>query len=1060
MFTLRTQASGPRSFVKNSEVLDRVCRLPGLSTPHAQNWQPNRGWSICLLLLFVSASMFGIDRDRRLDQLYHTKWTYADGAPAEVFALAQTADGYLWIGTTTGLFRFDGIHFQGYESISASALEGRNVCSLLAMPDGGLWIGFASGGVSYLKDGQVKNYREKDGAPSNSVRALAVDRRGVIWAAALGGLARFDGAKWTRVGSDWNIAGVPTTDLVDRQGTLWVASGSNIYSLREGARHFQIVANGVGYITRLTQAPDGTVWMSALGIWVQPIPLPAKGAQSHPRLIVSSLAILADDQGSLWATTLVEGLYRLADPESLAGRTDKAVDASAESFTQKDGLSSDHIESILEDREGNIWIGTSAGLDRFRQSTVVPVAFPPAYLYFSLLNGDQGSVWVVSQDHPTNRITNGRLIGTDALASKVPSSICTYRDANGTVWANTMDYLRRIDGRKISDIRYPNYSGSNHDLSGTGLAMTADRAGNLWISLKDKGVYRLENGHWTSLGSMGGPSGFALSAFTDSIGRIWFGYLDKSVVMVNGGNIRVFTEKDGATVGKVRSIHGRDSHVWIAGDNGVAFFDGRDFRTLTSADGGSFHDVFGVLETADHSLWFSETRGIVLVPPSELGAFEADAKHRVSYRLFDRLDGLPEQLQKSTANPSLIEGNDKRLWFATTQGVVWVDPKRISYNPLIPPVSIESVTADGKCLRAHSSLQLPPRTSGLRIAYTALSLTIPERVRFKYKLDGVDSDWQEASSRREAAYTNLGPGSYHFHVIACNNDGVWNERGSTLSFIILPAFYQTYWFRAMEWMAAAGLLWLLYWLRLRQVTWQIHERLDTKLEERERIARELHDTLLQGFQGLILRFQAVMKLLPKDGAAFPMMVEALDRADLVLIEGRQSVRDLREAEISRRSLSESLMKCGEELEPQHSSQFSVAVLGTPLTLSPVVCSEVERIAREAIMNAFQHSRAVRIEVELTYGSARLCIRVRDNGIGIDEGTLNKGKIGHWGLSGMRERAQKIGAQLNIRSTAKAGTEIELLVAGRVAYAPDRSYSLLRRFQSAIGKRQKEQTHDE
>jgi signal transduction histidine kinase len=203
-----------------------------------------------------------------------------------------------------------------------------------------------------------------------------------------------------------------------------------------------------------------------------------------------------------------------------------------------------------------------------------------------------------------------------------------------------------------------------------------------------------------------------------------------------------------------------------------------------------------------------------------------------------------------------------------------------------------------------------------------------------------------------------------------------------------------------------------------------------------------------------------MKLLPKDGAAFQMMVEAMDRADHVLLEGRQSVRDLREATISGRSLSESLMKCGEELAPQHSSQFSVAVLGTPLALSPVVYSEVERIAREAIMNAFQHSRAVTIEVELTYGRARLCIRVRDNGIGIDEGTLHQGKIGHWGLSGMRERAHKIGAQLNIWSTAKAGTEIELLVPGKVAYAPDRSHSLLRRFQSAMGKRQKEQTHDE
>jgi signal transduction histidine kinase/sugar lactone lactonase YvrE len=1004
--------------------------------------------------------MFGIDRDRRLDQLYHSKWTYVDGAPAEIFALAQTSDGYLWMGTTTGLVRFDGVRFQRYESIFASGLEGRNVSSLLAMPDGGLWIGFASGGVSYLKGGQIKNYSEKDGAPSNSVRALAVDRQGVIWAAALGGLARFDGAKWTRVGSDWSIAGVPTTDLVDRQGTLWVASGSNLYSLREGAKQFQIAAKDVGYVTRLTQAPDGTLWMSALGLWVQPIPLPVKGTQTQPRLIVSSIAILADDQGSIWATTLVEGLYRLADPARLAGWTDKAVDASAESFKQKDGLSSDHIESILEDREGNIWIGTSAGLDRFRQSTVVPVAFPPAYLYLSLLNGDQGSIWVASQNHPTNRIKDGRLIGTDALAAKVPSSICTYRDANGTVWVTTARYLRRLDGDNVTDLPYPDYPGPNNDFVGSGVAMTEDREGNLWVSLKDKGVYRLENGHWTSLVSMGGPLGFALSAFTDPLGRIWFGYHDKSVVMVEQKNIRVFTDKDGATVGKVRSIHGSGSHVWIAGDDGVAFFDGRGFRTLTPADGSSFHDIFGILETAGHSLWFSETRGIVYVSPNEVGAFEADAGHRVSYRLFDRLDGLPEQLQKSTANPSLIEGADKRLWFATTQGVVWVDPSRIPYNPVSPPISIESVTADGSSVGPLNSLQIPPRTGSLRIAYSSLSLTIPERNRFRYKLDELGSGWQDASTRREADYTNLGPGSYHFHVIACNNDGVWNESGATLSFIILPAFYQTYWFRGMEWLAAAALLWLLYWLRLRQVSWQIHERLGAQLEERERIARELHDTLLQGFQGLMLRFQAVMKTLPKDGSAFQLMTEAMNRADEVLLEGRQRVRDLREEAIARPSLSEWLITCGKEMSQGSSSQFSLALLGTPLALTPSVHSEIEKIAREALINAFQHSRADRIEVEMTYEGARLTVRVRDDGIGIDEWILHDGKVGHWGLSGMRERAHKIGAQLNIWSSPGGGTEIELLVPGRVAYAARQSGFLFRRVRRTKGKRNEEQAHDQ
>jgi signal transduction histidine kinase/ligand-binding sensor domain-containing protein len=997
-----------------------------------QSW---RRWWIGFLALCVCSSIYGIDRDRRLDQLYHTRWAFSDGAPAEIFAITQTTDGYLWLGTTSGLIRFDGVHFKKYGPELGLPLTGRYVSSLLAVADGGLWIGFGSGDATFLKDGKVRNYSEQDGLPSKSIRAMVIDGHGVIWAAALGGVARFDGSNWKRIGADWNFSGPATAALADKRGTLWIGTEDGLFSLSEGAKGFQKEPGFSGYITKLTQGPDGSVCVALLG---------GSAGFGHqvrksirvlqPNLRMSSLDILADDQGSVWVTTMGDGLQRLSYSDRIGRLATTGGKTDIETFTQKDGLSSDYIESIFEDREGNVWVGTNAGLDRFRQSSVVPVQFPPGRTYFSLTVGDNGTIWASAQNNNTSEIEDGKLVvRPKSFASQLPSLSCTYRDPKGVLWANTGYSLSRIESGKIVKIDYPDHPRATSDGFGSGIAMTEDPSGRLWVSIKGKGIYRLENGSWTSFESLGGPPGFALSAYTDSLGRMWFGYLDKRVVMVDGTKIHIFSSKDAAQVGKVRSIQGRGSHVWIAGDDGVAFYDGTGFRQLLPADGVNFRDVFGIVETAGTGLWFSENRGIIHITADEIRAFVVDPDHRASYQLFDLLDGLPAQLQKSTINPSMIEGIDGRLWFATTQGVVWIDPKHISRNTQIPPVSIESVTANGVTSSPSSSMKLPARTDSLRIGYTALSLSVPERIRFKYKLEGQHGDWQDVGSRREAIYTNLGPGSYIFHVIACNNDGVWNARGAVLTFVIEPAFYQTAWFRLLYVAAAAGVLWLLYLARITQVTNQIQERLGARLEERERIARELHDTLLQGFQGLMLRFQAVLKTLPAHEPAHQMIEKALDRADEVLLEGRQRVRDLREEGNTGNELSDSLSECGKEMAQDSTVLFSVAVVGTAQALDPTVRNEAYRIGREALANAFQHARASKIEVELTYAHANLRLVIRDDGVGIEQEIASGGRIGHWGLSGMRERAQQIGAHLSMWSLPGAGTELDLSIPGRLAY---------------------------
>jgi signal transduction histidine kinase len=314
---------------------------------------------------------------------------------------------------------------------------------------------------------------------------------------------------------------------------------------------------------------------------------------------------------------------------------------------------------------------------------------------------------------------------------------------------------------------------------------------------------------------------------------------------------------------------------------------------------------------------------------------------------------------------------------------------------------------------------------------------------------GYEPNWEDPGTRRAAFYNNLSPGHYRFHVIASNNDGLWNNTGAVLDFSIAPAFFQTYWFRVLSVLLGVSLLWVFYLYRLNLATARVQERLGARMEERERIARELHDTLLQGFQGLMLRFQGVLKTLPSDGPAHQMIEQVLDRADEVLVEGRQRVRDLREEGTRGTELAVNLQHCGEELALGQEPLFSLALAGDPQSVAPVVFNESYRIAREALINSFQHSRATRIEVEITFNAAGLCIRVRDNGMGIDDGVLSRGRTGHWGLSGMRERANRIGAQINIWSNSGAGTEIELTVPAKVAFLGNAAQTLWQRITRAV-----------
>jgi len=400
--------------------------------------------------------------------------------------------------------------------------------------------------------------------------------------------------------------------------------------------------------------------------------------------------------------------------------------------------------------------------------------------------------------------------------------------------------------------------------------------------------------------------------------------------------------------------------------------------------------------------------------------------------------------------PAVVEAADGRLWFATTKGIAWLDPAALLRKPnrLPPPITISSVISDGKTYAGSNGLTLPAHTENLEIDYTALSLGMPERVLFRYKLDGIDNDWQDVGTRRQAYYTKLRPGSYTFRVIASNNDGVWNYAGASLSLGVAPAWFQTNWFRLLCFACAIFLVSALYRLRVRQVAAGINARFDERLAERTRIAQELHDTLLQGFLSASMQVHVAKDCLPADSEATPILTRAIELMGQVIEEGRNAVRGLRSSRSLSLDLEQAFARIPQELEPGRPQgtevEFRVITEGQQRPLHPLLRDEVYRVGREALINALRHARANQIEVTLSYSSSQLQLSVRDDGCGIDPKFLRAGREGHWGLSGMRERADQMGARLHVFSSAAAGTEVELSVPGRVAFQ-DHSDGRLRWF---------------
>lgn len=984
----------------------------------------------CAVAAFALAptTCWSIDRDRSLAQLHHASWTARDGAPTSVQMMAQTEDGFIWFATASGLVRFDGVQFERYVPASEEALPSRSVRSLLALPGNALMIGWIFGGATLLRDGRVINFGEKDGYPPGTTYQFLVDGDGRLWAATTNALARFDGARWHRIGADWNFAGQRAIAIfLDRDGTMGAFTDSTLMTLPKGGTAYQPTGGKSTTRAPIVRSSDGALFLSD-GRGIRSIASLARYDEIDRPWVVRTkpndvVRILADRDGSLWFGD-ARGVGRIAHPERR--------DATVEYFSKSEGLSDFKAGAIFEDREGNIWTATSSGVDRFRVGSFVP---PTKVLQvnFAAMASDLNGGLIFAEFGGA-----GRHLTVDGTVRKFGPifATCAYRDPDGAVWfgsqptAPRIAELMRYQRGRVDRMDLPADIPPNVDVQ----SITMDASRSLWISVIRKGVYRLSGGAWSQPPDL--PDAGKLTAVVmtaDSKGRVWLGYVGNRVALWDNGKVRIYTASEGLEVGNVLAIHEKGTHLWVAGERGLAIFDSDRFRTLSTEDREVLQGITGLVETDDGDLWLHGSAGAILVKAEEIQSALRQPAPAMTYRLFDHDDGLAGVATDVRPLPTLVAGADGRLWFATNRGVFTLDPRRIATNKVPPMVVVKAVLAGGERHLPHEKIDLPALTTNLQVDYTATNIAAPRRMRFRYKLSGVDPDWLDAGARRQAFYTNLGPGSYRFQVIAANEDGVWNPAGATFAFTIAPAWYQTKWFLALCFLAAIAALALGYRMRVARVSSQIQARLQERQLERERIARDLHDTLLQGFQGLLLTFTAAMRRIPSGEPARALMEKALERASGVLAEGRNRVRDLRDSVVFQGDLPAALKDAAEDFAQVHPATFALAVQGDTRVLHPLVLEEAYRIGREALANAYHHAAARKIEVEVTFDSAQLRIRIRDDGKGIDGDVLANGVPGHWGMTGMRERAQKLGARLLIRSGSGSGTDVELDIPGAVAY---------------------------
>jgi signal transduction histidine kinase/ligand-binding sensor domain-containing protein len=993
------------------------------------------------MLLFLTGTASALDPHRSISQYAHTVWRVQDGFPHGPHMITQTSDGYIWIAVN-GLLRFDGVTMTPVLPQKSFPTD-ETINWLLGSRDGSLWMATYQG-LYRLKDGEAFSLPIKRGG----VESILESHDGAIWITRTrvggteGSLCRIVGNDlncYAKDKSDGNPAYFATSLAEDGGGDVWFGcqmlcrwNGSSISNyMQEQMDH----PSGDG-VAALAAGAAGSVWVAmdgvGAGLGVSHFSNGSFTSYVVPGFdgaTVRAVTLFLDRHQTLWVGTESQGLFHIHDGH-------------ADHYGAAQGLTGERVNSIYEDREGNLWITTDRGVDLFRDIPVVGFSSTEGLSGGSdvsaVIARKDNSLWVGVKGALALMSPDSVSLTTMADGRPIQDVYALFEDHADQVWlginTTVMVYqLGRFYAIKAQD-------GRSLDQIGKIFSFTEDTDGNIWaiawddpkhithlVRIKDRWVQ--EDIQITALV----PHAHFLGA--DPAGGIWIGTGDgKLAHYLNGVAKIVSNGRSGVPPVMMFSLSVDSAGVvWGATSEGLYRWDHGTLTVMDSSNGLPCSMVTAALVDDSGSLWLEAKKcGYLKISAADLANWAARPEARVTVTTLDGLDGADPGWNGERIQPSAAKSPDGRLWFIGMSSLQMIDPGRSYKNPTPPPVHVEELLADGKNYSASSPITLPPLTRDIQIDYTALSFVQPQRMGFRYILEGRDKDWENPGLRRQAFYSDLRPGSYRFRVIASNNDGVWNPAGAALEFKVAAAWYQTIWFRSMCAVIGLLLLWVIYRLRVRRIAATIKSRFDERLAERTRIARDLHDTLLQTLQG--------SKLVADDALSASTDLSHMRQAMAKLSawlgrateEGRAALNSLRVSTAEVSDLADALERALEECRLHSSMEASLHVSGQAHEMHPIVRDEVYRIGYEAIRNACVHSQATRLRVELSYGQD-LTLRINDNGVGIDPDFVQRGKPGHFGLQGMRERAARIMGKLSVESPAGCGTLISLTVPGGIIY---------------------------
>ncbi|KAA6465185.1 hypothetical protein DYQ86_04350 [Acidobacteria bacterium AB60] len=959
---------------------------------------------------------------RSLSQYVHDKWGADRGfLGGEVHAIGQSADGYLWIGTSRGLVRFDGFEFTLIQRPLPDELPIGPVLGLVSDGDGNLWVRLEGSRMLLYSNGTFQDPSVEINLQAITFTKMARDNNGGILLAGLGD--RLLRCKNRHVETVMNADQNPGTVIsmaVARNGDIWLGTQDNgLFRVKDGRVSEPIEELKGARINTLLPANSGGLWIGTdhgLRLWDGKELVSQNMFSSLSKLRV--LALTKDQNANIWAGT-DRGIVRV----SPSGTTSRSEVGS---------MPSNAVTAVFEDRDGDIWFGGINGIEKLRDGI---------FATYSVQEG----------------------LGSNAIGP-------IYADSAGRIWfAPRNGGLNWLDQGAVRTL-------TDHEIDRDTIYSIAGRNDVIWVGRQRGGLSRITpKGDsyvvrtFTTADGLADNSVYSVCVGLD--GSVWVGTVSAGVSRFVGDKFTNFSEVNGLPSNAVHSIlQTADGRVWVATPNGLASYAHEQWQNYSARDGLPTSDVTTVFEDSEHLLWVGTSGGLTYIKSGavQLIASQAQvlreqilgiAEDRMGFlwiatpdhilranrdRLragdisdaeiesFGTIDGL-RGVEGVARDRTVIEDHQGRTWFSLNSGISVADPNITANNANPVVVRVESMTASGNVVTMQNPIQLGPGAQNIVIHYESTNLATPDRIRFRYRLDGSHEGWSDAVATRQVDYTNLGPGTYRFSVIASSSDGLWNGSATTVPFVIEPSFWQTWWFRTIALLFCLGCISAFYRLRMHQLAKQWEVRFQDRLAERTRIAQELHDTLLQGVLSASLQLDLADELLPDQSPAKNLVNRVLQMMRKVTEEGRSALRVLRVPDVDKTSLEMALARIREDLAPDLGIDYRVIVDNTARPLRPIIRDEVFRISREAVLNAFLHARATKIEVEIEYAAGHLRVLVRDDGCGIDPAVLRAGREGHWGLPGMRERSESIGAVLRLRSRLGAGTEVDLTIPAGVAY---------------------------